>query len=54
MLSLIATMIIGYWLIRPVSDRWGELIAADEDEGPGPAVPPERLAPMSAPLEPRG
>jgi UMF1 family MFS transporter len=26
-LSLILTMLIGYWLIRPVSDRWGEALA---------------------------
>ena len=52
-LSLIVTMIIGYWLIRPVSDRWGERVPTDEDDSPGPAIPPERLAPMSAPLEPR-
>jgi len=53
-LSLIVTMIIGYWLIRPVSDRWGERVPTDEDDSPGPSIPPERLAPMSAPLEPRG
>ncbi len=43
--SLIATMLIGYWLIRPVSDLWagsGDVVA-----------PPERLAPDRAPLEPR-
>ena len=49
-LSLIATMIIGYWLIRPVSDRWDEPLA---DEEPTVIAPPERLAPMSVPLEPR-
>ncbi len=26
-LTLIVTMLIGYWLIRPVSDRWGEPLA---------------------------
>ena len=44
-LSLIATMLIGYWLIRPVSDRWagsGDIVA-----------PPERLSPDRAPLMPR-
>ena len=51
-LTLILTMLVGYWLIRPVSDRWGEAVPSDEDEI-GPAIPPERLAPMSAPLEPR-
>ena len=49
-LSLLGTMLIGAWLIRPVSDRWtgsGELAA--------PTAPtlPERLAPASAPIEPR-
>jgi UMF1 family MFS transporter len=47
-LSLLVTMLIGVWLIRPVSDEWsgsGELAAA--------SPPPERLAPASAPLEPR-
>ena len=53
-LSLIVTMVIGYWLIRPVSDRWGEIVPTDIDDAPGTAIPPERLAPMSAPLEPRG
>jgi UMF1 family MFS transporter len=50
-LSLIVTMLIGYWLIRPVSDRWGEPFA---DETAEPGAPPERMAPMSAPIEPRG
>ncbi|MFL5724708.1 MAG: MFS transporter [Chloroflexota bacterium] len=48
-LSLLVTMIIGAWLIRPVSDRWsgsGEI--ADE-----PLAVPERLAPSAAPIEPR-
>jgi UMF1 family MFS transporter len=47
-LSLLVTMLIGAWLIRPVSDAWsgsGEIAAAQ--------VPPERLAPAAAPLEPR-
>jgi UMF1 family MFS transporter len=47
-LSLLVTMLIGAWLIRPVSDQWqgsGEL----EVE---PAIP-DRLAPAAAPLEPR-
>jgi UMF1 family MFS transporter len=47
-LSLLGTMLIGVWLLRPVSDRWpgsGDVTAA--------APPPDRLAPMSAPLEPR-
>ena len=47
-LTLLGTMLLGAWLLRPVSDTW---------EGAGevdPHVPPERLAPMTAPLEPRG
>jgi UMF1 family MFS transporter len=46
-LSLLATMLVGAALLRPVSDRWagsGEVRATP---------PPDRLAPMSAPLEPR-
>ena len=46
-LSLLVTMLIGAWLIRPVSDRWsGSGEVAIE-------APPERLAPATAPLEPR-
>lgn len=44
-LSLLVTMLIGLWLVWPVSDRWegsGELV-----------VPPERLSPGAAPLEQR-
>jgi len=44
-LSLIVTMLIGYWLIRPVGDRWagsGDVVA-----------PPERLGPDRVPLQPR-
>jgi UMF1 family MFS transporter len=47
-LSLLVTMLIGYRLIQPVSDRWsgsGETIDIE--------APPERLAPASAPIEPR-
>ena len=46
-LSLLVTMLIGAWLLRPVSDVWtgsGEV----EIE-----APPERLSPSTAPLEPR-
>jgi MFS transporter, UMF1 family len=49
-LSLLVTMLIGAWLVRPVSDRWsgsGELAPDDI------VAPPERLAPAVAPLEPR-
>jgi UMF1 family MFS transporter len=51
-LSLLVTMLIGLWLIWPVRDDWagsGETAA----HHPGAAVPPERLAPGSAPLQPR-
>jgi MFS transporter, UMF1 family len=49
-ISLLVTMLVGYWLLRPVSDAWagsGELVT-----DPG-ARPPERLAPAAAPIEPR-
>ena len=52
-LSLIVTMLIGLWLIWPVSDRWagsGELHAHD----PGSGAPPPRLSPDRAPLDDRG
>jgi UMF1 family MFS transporter len=47
-LSLLVTMLIGLWLLWPVRDDWagsGELVHAE--------APPERLAPATAPLEPR-
>ena len=47
-LSLLVTMLIGLWLIRPVSDRW-----SGSGEVPMASPPPERLAPASAPIEPR-
>ena len=46
-LSLLVTMLIGAWLLRPVSDQWtgsGEIAVE---------VPPDRLSPSAAPLEPR-
>jgi len=46
-LTLLVTMLIGAWLLRPVSDRWGGSGEVDV------VAPPERLAPMSAPMEPR-
>jgi UMF1 family MFS transporter len=55
-LSLIVTMLIGLWLVWPVSDRWtgsGELHAHE----PGSAAaggPPPRLAQDRAPLDDRG
>jgi UMF1 family MFS transporter len=46
-LSLLATMVIGVWLVWPVRDDWpGSAEVA-------PVVPPERLAPATAPIEPR-
>jgi UMF1 family MFS transporter len=51
-LSLFVTMLLGLWIIRPVSDAWpgsGELRA----DRPTPVAPPERLAPASQPLRPR-
>jgi UMF1 family MFS transporter len=60
--SLLATMLIGLWLVWPVSDRWsGSGEDAGDDGGPdapggpqvSPVVPPERLAPANAPIEPR-
>jgi UMF1 family MFS transporter len=49
-LTLLVTMLIGAWILRPVSDRW-----AGSGEGPviDAKAPPERLAPMTAPMEPR-
>jgi UMF1 family MFS transporter len=49
-LSLIVTMLVGLWLVWPVSDRWagsGETGIADA------GTPPARMAPDRAPLEPR-
>jgi UMF1 family MFS transporter len=49
-LSLIVTMLIGLWLVWPVSDRWA---GSGEASDPGSSAPPPRLAPDRAPLEPR-
>ena len=46
-LTLLGTMLLGAWLLRPVSDRWSGSGEADV------LAPPERLAPMTAPMEPR-
>ena len=51
-LSLFVTMVAGAWLLRPVSDRWHDAPVDVLDE-PGPPGLPERLVPMSEPLEPR-
>jgi UMF1 family MFS transporter len=48
-LSLLVTMLIGAWLIRPVSDQWSGSGEMDDRATP----PPERLSPATAPLEPR-
>lgn len=45
-LTLLVTMVIGYRLIQPVSDRLSGPGEPDE-----PVAPPERLAPASAPIE---
>jgi UMF1 family MFS transporter len=50
-LSLLATMVIGAWLILPVSDRWAGSGEMPHQHGQPPL--PERLAPGSAPIEPR-
>jgi MFS transporter, UMF1 family len=47
-LTLLGTMLLGAWILRPVSDRWSGSGEADIH------APPERLAPATAPLEPRG
>jgi hypothetical protein len=47
-LTLLVTMLIGYRLIQPVSDQWGTA-----ERVPDVPTPPERLAPASAPIEPR-
>ena len=50
-LSLLATMVIGAWLIVPVSDRWSGSGEMPHEHGHPPL--PERLTPGSAPIEPR-
>ena len=55
-LSLLVTMLIGLWLIWPVRDDWTGSVDVAELLGKGemgPVSPPERLAPGSAPIEPR-
>ena len=48
-LSLLVTMVIGAWLIRPVSDQWAGSGELDDAASP----PPDRLAPSTSPMEPR-
>jgi UMF1 family MFS transporter len=50
-LSLFLTMLLGLWIIRPVSDAWPG--SGEVPERLEPVAPPERLAPASQPLEPR-
>jgi UMF1 family MFS transporter len=57
-LSLLVTMLIGMWLVWPVSDRWagsGEVDGGGGGGASGGATsgPPPRLAPDRAPLEDR-
>ena len=52
-LSLLVTMLIGLWLIRPVRDDWAGSGETVLPEGMGPIAPPERLAPASGPSQPR-
>ena len=49
-LSLIVTMLVGLWLVWPVSDRWA---GSGEIPRRTAGAPPPRLAPDRAPLEPR-
>ena len=54
-LSLILTMLVGLWLIWPVSDRWsGSGEVHIHGSGHGGDVPPSRLSPDRAPLDERG
>ena len=46
-LTLLGTMLLGVWILRPVSDHWSGSGEIDIQ------APPERLAPASAPLAPR-
>lgn len=49
-LSLLVTMLIGLWLVWPVRDDWE---GSGEIPGTRAEPPPTRLAPSTAPLEPR-
>ncbi len=48
-LSLLVTMLIGAWLIRPVSDEWSGSGELDDRATP----PPDRMAPGASSMEPR-
>ncbi len=52
-LSLLVTMLIGLWLVWPVSDDWEGSGEVALPAGMGPIAPPERLAPTGGPMEPR-
>ncbi len=52
-LSLLITMVIGLWLIRPVRDDWAGSGEGDIAHHGHAGPPPERLAPATAPIEPR-
>lgn len=45
--TLLVTMLVGAWILRPVSDQWA---GSGEVEV---HAPPERLAPATSPMEPR-
>jgi hypothetical protein len=44
-LTLLGTMLLGAWILRPVDDRWSGSGEIDIE------ALPERLAPATAPLE---
>ncbi len=46
-LTLLVTMLVGAWLLRPVRDHWDGAGEVDIH------APPERLTPATAPIEPR-
>ena len=48
--GILVTMVIGVWLVWPVRDDWS---GSHELASVAPVVPPERLAPATAPIEPR-
>ena len=52
-LSLLVTMVIGLWLVWPVRDDWAGSGEVERPDRAGHGGPPDRLAPGSAPLEPR-